>query len=100
MNSLVTDVFLFATLAFFCIHVVLAAILKPRVPAVSRQILFAWVSVRGGHIESLKFKYLLPWVPVPLLPKRLLFLLRAAQVSASVAVASLLIMVLVGFVTA
>jgi hypothetical protein len=100
MDSLVSDAFLFTTLAFFCIHVVLVAVLKPRVSAASRQILFAWASVSGGHIESLKFKYLLPWVPLPPLPTRPLYLLRAAQASASIAVASLLIMVLVGFVVA
>jgi hypothetical protein len=100
MDSLVSDAFLFVTLAFFCIHIVLVAVLKPRLPIASRQTLFAWASDRGGHHESLRFKYLLPWVPVPALPKRPLCLLRAAQASASIALASLLIMVFVGFVVA
>jgi hypothetical protein len=34
MHSLVSDACLFTTLAFFCLHVVLVAILKPPVAAV------------------------------------------------------------------
>ncbi|WP_158754813.1 hypothetical protein [Dyella sp. S184] len=100
MNNLATDVLLFTTLAFFGVHVVLVGILTPKLPAASQQVLCAWASVRGGHVLSLKLKYLLPWVSLPPLSRGLFWLLRAAQASVSIAMLSLLAMILSGFAMA
>ncbi|OOG52329.1 hypothetical protein [Rhodanobacter sp. C03] len=94
MSNLLTDALLFATLAFFGVHVVLVGILTPRLPAASQQVLCAWASVRGGQVLSLKFKYLLPWVSLPPLSRGQFLLLRSAQASASIAMLALLAMIL------
>jgi hypothetical protein len=95
MNDLVILASLSATFFFIAAHVLLVGLLRPRVPVDAQEVLFAWGHVRGGRVLSLRFHYLLPWVHVPPLPSPLFILLKAAQVSASLAVVSLLTFVIV-----
>ena len=90
MNDLAMLAPLLATFFFIAAHVLLVGLLRPRVPADAQEVLFAWGHVRGGRVLSLRFRYLLPWVHIPPLPSPLIFLLKAAQASAALAVVSLL----------
>ena len=86
MDDLQSAILLCTMFATIAAHVVLVAILKPSVPAAFQSVLFAWGHVRGGKVMSLRIRYIVPWASVPALPQHALLLLRAAQVSAVLAV--------------
>jgi len=83
--------------AFIAVHIILVGLLRPRLALETQQALYAWGHVRGGSVLSLKFRYLFPWCAVPPMSSRLLWLLRAAQLSAFFAVVALAVLFFVGF---
>jgi hypothetical protein len=56
--------------------------------------LFSWVHVRGGWVQSLKLKFLLPWVTAPyisIIARRYLLLARAFALVAVGAIALIIL---------
>ena len=100
MNEDMIALLLTVALAAIAAHVVLAGILRPRVEVSMQSELFAWGHVRGGKVQSLKFRYLLPWVPVPPLSSSARWLFIFSRVTASIAVIAALVLVAFGYVFA
>lgn len=100
MNEDMIALLLSVALAAIAAHVVLAGILRPRVDASLQNELFAWGYVRGGKVQSLKFRYLLPWVPVPPLSSSARWLFILSRATAGIAVIDVLILAALGYVFA
>jgi hypothetical protein len=100
MNEDMIALLLSVALAAIAAHVVFAGILRPRVEASLQAELFAWGHVRGGKVQSLKFRYLLPWVPVPPLPSSARWLFILSRATAGIAVIAAIILVALGYVFA
>jgi len=100
MNEGIIALLLSVALAAIAAHVVLTGLLRPRVEASLQTELFAWGYVRGGKVQSLKFKYLLPWVPVPPLSSSARWLFILSRTTAGIAVIAALILVAFGYVSA
>ena len=100
MNEGMIALLLSVALIAIAAHVVLAGILRPRVEASLQAELFAWSHVRGGKVQSLKFRYLLPWVPVPPLSSSARWLFILSRATAGVAVIDVLILAALGYVFA
>ena len=97
MNEEMIALLLSVALAAIAAHVVLAGLLRPRVDASLQNELFAWGYVRGGKVQSLKFRYLLPWVPVPPLSSSARWLFILSRATAAIAVIAALVLVAFGY---
>ncbi len=90
------NLLLFVAFVGVITHMILASLLRNRIAPGSSEFaeLFSWGHVRGGRVQSLKFKFLFPWVETPNISgtsRRIFFL---AQVSALVTVVAIACLIL------
>jgi hypothetical protein len=83
-------------LAAIAIHTIFAGLLRPRLDSSLQSQLYAWGHVRGGNVQSLKFRYLLPWIKSPNIPPQDQWLFIISRYSANVATLSIVCLVIFG----
>lgn len=97
MNGELIALLLVIALAAIAIHTVFAGLLRPRLDSSLQSELFALGHVRGGSVQSLKFRYLLPWIQAPDIPSHDRWLFVISRISANVAVIAVLCLVIFGY---